>query len=124
MWSGSIQSITIRCAGYWKMTRAHWNLLSALREMRCVNCRRSPFPLIISYTVWRHQNCVIERKRGVDTSDVRKQAGICAIVSSVSAVHLHQGPTREPAFRLLRDYSEGSHRYRTLMIAPVILPYN
>ena len=80
--------------------------------------------LTTSCTVRRYQNRFIERKRGVDTSDTRKQAGICPIISSVSAVHLHQGSTREPPFRLLRDYPKGSYRNRTLIIIFVHLPYN
>jgi hypothetical protein len=78
----------------------------------------------MSRTVWRHQNRSIEGKRGVDTGDTRKHAGVCAIISSVSAVHLHQRPTREPPFWILRDYSKGSHRYRTLMIDSSHLGYN
>ena len=33
-----------------------------------------------------------------------EQAGVRAVISSVSTVHLHQGPIGKPPFRLLRDY--------------------
>ena len=48
---------------------------------------------LTSCTVRRYQNCSTEGQRGVDTSDTRKQAGVCAAISSVSAVHVHQRPT-------------------------------
>ncbi|KAH9978986.1 hypothetical protein BGW80DRAFT_709414 [Lactifluus volemus] len=34
MWNGLTPSTTIRCAGYWRMTRARWTSTSALRAMR------------------------------------------------------------------------------------------
>ena len=82
-------------------TQACWIPTSASREMRCVSRGSCLFNLNNFCTVWRYQNRFLWK---MGSRYTREQAGVRAVISSVSAVHLHRRPIGKPPFRLLRDY--------------------